>query len=163
MPPPIMQSIIRGNGHHRPALPDFRNLGTVLRILVAVNAGAALFALAREPSPARSFGGRSQVVGAAEPYLFLALAILWIASPRLAKLPYTTGAWIVILVTILAGIVVFEARRIVDPLPGSVLIVWLVWGVTAAALLLAYFHLRARALSPRLHEARLEALAARVR
>jgi two-component system, LytTR family, sensor histidine kinase AlgZ len=158
-----MQSIIRGNGHHRPALPDFRNLGTVLRILVAVNAGAALYALAREPSPARWFVELSAVVGAAEPYLFLVLAILWTASPRLARLPYTTGAWIVILATILAGVAVFETRRVIDPLPGSVLIVWLVWGVVAAALLLAYFDLRARALSPAITEARLQALQARIR
>ena len=158
-----MQSIIRGNGHHRPALPDFRNLGTVLRILVAVNAGAALYALAREPSPARWFTELSAVVGAADPYLFLVLAILWIASPRLAKLPYMTGAWIVVLATLLAGIIVFEMRRMIDPLPAGVLMVWLVWGVAAAALLLAYFHLRARALSPAITEARLQALQARIR
>jgi hypothetical protein len=63
MPPPIMQSIIRQNGHHRPALPDFRNLGTVLRILVVVTAGGALYALAREPSPARWFVELSAVLG----------------------------------------------------------------------------------------------------
>ena len=106
-----MQSIIRQNGH-RPVAPDFRNLGTVLRILVAVNAGVALYALARQPSPARWFAELSAAVGAVEPYLFLVLAILWVASPRLARLPYQTGAAIVVLVTILSGIVVFETRRL---------------------------------------------------
>src|SRR5215203_7143662 len=103
MPPPIMQSIIRQNGP-RPAMPDFRNLGTMLRILVAVNMGAVLYAFARAPSPARWFAELSAVAGAAEPYLFLVLAILWIASPRLSRVPYETGACIVVLVTILAGI-----------------------------------------------------------
>ena len=159
-----MQTIIRQNGHHQPALPDFRNLGTVLRILVAVNAGAALYAFAREPSPARWFAELSAVVGAVEPYLFLVLAILWVASPRLARLPYRTGIAIVVLVTILSGIVAFETRRLIDPLAGStVLAAWLIWGVTSSAVLLAYFHLRARALSPAITEARLQALQARIR
>ncbi len=161
-----MQSIIRQNGHHRPALPDFRNLGTVLRILVAVNAGAALYALAREPSPARYAAELSAAVGAAEPYLFLVLAILWVASPRLARLPYSTGVGIVLLVAILAGIVIWQTRRMLDPMPGSaplLLLFWLFWGLAASAMLLAYFHLRARALSPAIAEARLQALQARIR
>ena len=41
-----MAAIIRQNPI-QPALPDFRNLGTILRILVAVNLGAALVAFAR--------------------------------------------------------------------------------------------------------------------
>jgi two-component system sensor histidine kinase AlgZ len=164
MPPPIMQSIIRQNGLPRPALPDFRNLGTVLRILVAVNAGAALYALAREPSPARWFAELSVALGVAEPYLFLVLAILWLASPRLSRLPYDTGAGIVVLVTILAGIAVWETRHLLAPLPGgAVLFAWLVWGIVAAVAMLGYFHLRARALSPAIVEARLQALQARIR
>jgi len=163
MPPPIMQSIIRQNGHPPPALPDFRNLGTVLRILVAVNAGAALYALAREPSPSRWFAELSAAVGAVEPYLFLVLAVLWVASARLSRLPYATGAAIVMLVTILAGFVVWQTRHLIDLSPGAVLTVWLVWGLTATAILLAYFHLRARALSPAIAEARLQALQARIR
>jgi two-component system sensor histidine kinase AlgZ len=164
MPPPIMQSIIRQNGHPPPTLPDFRNLGTVLRILIAVNAGAALFALARETSPARWFGELSAVVGAVQPILFLALAVLWLASPRLARLPYATGVAIVMLVALLAGILVWQTRRLFDPMPGGpALAAWLVWALVASALLLGYFHLRARALSPAITEARLQALQARIR
>lgn len=158
-----MQSIIRQNGH-RPALPDFRNLGTVLRILVAVNAGAALFALAREPSPARWFAELSAAVGTAEPYLFLVLAVLWAASPRLGRMPYGTGAAVVVLVTVLAGIAVFETRRAMQLVPsGATVFPSLVWGIVAALALLGYFHLRARALSPAITEARLQALQARIR
>jgi two-component system sensor histidine kinase AlgZ len=164
MPPPIMQTIIRQNGHHRPALPDFRNVGTVLRILVAVNVGAVLYALARDPSLARWFAELFAVLAAVQPYLFLTLAILWVASPKLGRLPYATGAGVVLLVAVLAGIVVFEARRVIDPVAGGpVLVVWLVWGMAATAFLLGYFHLRARALSPAITEARLQALQARIR
>lgn len=158
-----MQSIIRQNGH-RPALPDFRNLGTVLRILVAVNAGAALYALARDPSPARWFAELSVALGAVEPYLFLVLAVLWVASPRLARMPYNTGAALVVLVTILAGIALFETRRAMQLVPsGATVFPSLAWGIVAALVLLGYFHLRARALSPAITEARLQALQARIR
>ena len=44
----VMRSIIRHNGDP-PALPDLRNLGTTLRILLAVNGAAVLTALVREP------------------------------------------------------------------------------------------------------------------
>jgi len=159
----IMQSIIRQNGH-RPALPDFRNLGTILRILVAVNAGALLFALARESRPGGFFGELSTAVAVVEPYLFLVLAILWLASPRLLRLPYMTGIALVLLTTVLAGVVLFEAQRRVLPAPSSAsLLLWIVWALVAACVLLFYFQLRARALSPAIVEARLQALQARIR
>ena len=159
-----MQSIIRQNGLPPPTLPDFRNLGTVLRVLIAVNAGAALYALARETSPARWFGELSTVVGAVEPILFLVLAILWLASPRLTRMPYSTGAAVVMLVAVVAAIVVWQTRRLVDSMPdAATLVAWLVWSLAASAILLGYFHLRARALSPAITEARLQALQARIR
>ena len=43
-----MAAIIKQNAN-QPSLPDFRNLGTILRILVAVNIGAAVVAFARAP------------------------------------------------------------------------------------------------------------------
>jgi two-component system sensor histidine kinase AlgZ len=162
MPPPIMQSIIRQNGFS-PALPDFRNLGTILRILVAVNAGALLYAFAREPSPAALFAQLSLAVAVVEPYLFVVLAVLWLVSPRLAHLPYATGVAVVLLVTVLTGLLVFHLHDLLQTMPSTTLLLWLVWALVAAGLLLFYFNLRARALSPALVEARLQALQARIR
>ncbi len=71
----IMPSIIRQNGNP-PALPDFRNLGTVLRILVAVNAGAALYAFARQASPSGLVEEWTIATTVVEPYLFVVLALL---------------------------------------------------------------------------------------
>jgi two-component system sensor histidine kinase AlgZ len=161
MPPPIMQSIVRQNGH-KPALADFRNVGTILRILLAVNGGALLYALAREPSP-RFFAEWTAASAAIEPYLFLVLAVLWLASPRLAKLPLRTAEGLIVLVTVVSGIVAFETLRAFLPLPQGNVLLWLVWAVVACVLLLAYFELRSRALSPALVEARLQALQARIR
>jgi two-component system sensor histidine kinase AlgZ len=162
MPPAIMQSIIRQNAN-RPVLPDFRNLGTILRILVAVNAGAVLYAFARAPSPSAMFDEWTAATAVVEPYLFLVLAALWLASPRLARLPFSTGAVFVALVTVLAGMAWFEISRLLRPQPGVVLLTWLVWALLATSALLLYFQLRSRALSPAIAEARLQALQARIR
>ena len=50
-----------------------------------------------------------------------------------------------------------------SPMPPGALTHWMVYGLIAAGILLFYFHLRARALSPAITEARLQALQARIR
>ncbi|MCC7327483.1 MAG: histidine kinase [Burkholderiales bacterium] len=162
MPSPIMPSIIRQNAN-QPVLPDFRNLGTVLRVLVAVNAGAVLYAFARAPTPGRMFDEWSAATAVVEPYLFLVLAVLWLAARKLAHLPFRTGAAVVALVTVLAGVACFEIYRVLRPQPAAVLLVWLTWGLLATGMLILYFQLRSRALSPAITEARLQALQARIR
>ena len=161
MPPRDMGSIIRQNGVR--GLPDFRNLGTVLRILVAVNAGALLHAFARDTAPSAIFAGWTTAVALLEPTLFLVLAVLWAAGPVLSRLPYLTGATLVVLVAVLATMATFFLFRTFDPMPLSTLLAWLVWTLVATGSLLFYFQLRARALSPALVEARLQALQARIR
>ncbi len=162
MPPPIMRSIIRQNTQ-LPALPDFRNLGTVLRVLVAVNAGAMLYSFAREPLPPALFDEWSLAASVVEPYLLTVLAALWLASPRLARMPFATGAAIVALMTVLAGVAWFNIYRTFQPQAPAALLRWLAWGLLAAAALVYYFQLRSRALSPAIVEARLQALQARIR
>ena len=162
MPPPDMRPIIKQNASLA-LLPDFRNLGTILRILVAVNAGAVLHAFAREPSPAAVFAEWSLATTIIEPYLFVVLAVLWLGSPRLARLPFTTGAWLVALVTVAAGVLLFAVYSQLVAEPLVTLVRWLVWALLAAGAFLYYFQLRARALSPAITEARLQALQARIR
>ncbi len=161
MPPRNMRSIIRQNGSL--TLPDFRNLGTILRILVAVNAGALLYAFARDPAPAALFSGWTAAVAVVEPYLFLVLAVLWLLSPRLARLRYWIAVAVVMGVVVVAAIATFELFRGFEGLAYARVVAWIAWGAFAAAALLFYFDLRARALSPALVEARLQALQARIR
>ena len=89
---PLMRSIIRQNGDP-PALPDLRNLGTMLRILArrqrrcgdgCAGARAALGGAGRHDRATRS--------AAVEPPLLLALAVLWALAPWLARQPYRTGS-----------------------------------------------------------------------
>jgi two-component system, LytTR family, sensor histidine kinase AlgZ len=157
-----MRSIIRQNANP-PALPDFRNLGVVLRILVAVNAGALVAAFARETYPAAVFADWTLATTMVEPFLFLVLAILWLAAPRLSRLPYWTGVGVVALVTLAAALGFYPLYRELVPQAPTTLARWLIWSLLAVAVLAFYFNLRARALSPAITEARLQALQARIR
>jgi two-component system sensor histidine kinase AlgZ len=157
-----MAAIIRQNPN-QPALPDFRNLGTVLRVLVAVNLGAAIVAFAHAPQPSAAFAEWVEATGVVEPYLLLVLALLWAAAPLLLRLPFGVGACLIAVGIALSGQLIFAALARLSPLPDGTLLRWILLGLLAEAGLLFYFHLRARALSPAITEARLQALQARIR
>jgi two-component system sensor histidine kinase AlgZ len=160
--PPLMRSIIRHNGDP-PALPDLRNLGTTLRILLAVNGAAVIAAVLREPRWEVLPEAIVQTVGAAQPPLLLALALLWAAAPWLARQPYRTASFLIAALAVVATLVAFVMVDRVVPQPEGALLRQLVLALAGVAVLLGYFRLRARALSPAITEARLQALQARIR
>ena len=157
-----MRSIIRQSAPEA-ALPDFRNLGVVLRIVVAVNAGAALAAFARQTVPAALFADWTLTTTMVEPPLFATLAVLWLAAPWLARQPYLTGVGVVALVALAASLAFYPLFRQMVPAAPTHPLRWLVWSLVAVAVLGYWFRLRARALSPAIAEARLQALQARIR
>jgi len=53
------------------ALPDFRNVGVISRILLSVNALALLFALARSRRSASSPRKVTEIAGSLEPILLI--------------------------------------------------------------------------------------------
>ena len=157
-----MRPIIRQNPY-RPELPDFRNLGTVLRIVVAVNGAALVAAVIQAPRPELWSGQLLDNISVLEPQLILQLALLYALQPWLARQPSATGAWLVAALTVVCGIAVnalIDATQIVR---GGDLLRALILGLLLCGALLAYFRLRARALSPAIAEARLQALQARIR
>ena len=157
-----MRPIIRQNPDH-PALPDFRNLGTVLRILVAVNGAAVIAAIIQAPRLELWSGEVLDNISVLEPQLMLQLTLLYALSPWLARQPYATGAWIVAGMTVACGLavnVLIDATHIVK---GGDLLRDLLLGLLLCGALLYYFRLRAKALSPAVAEARLQALQARIR
>src|SRR2546427_308211 len=98
------------------SLPDFRNLGVIARVLVAVNAialGGALFAA---PDLAQAIDRFPQIAALVEPLLLACLVVLFVLSPLLARLPYWTGCAavmaLVLLVTVLlrAGVTAIVAE-----------------------------------------------------
>ncbi|MBI3147038.1 MAG: histidine kinase [Betaproteobacteria bacterium] len=157
-----MGSIIKQNDQVT-GLPDFRNLGVVLRLLTL----AGLFALAGALLHIGRWEDFQPVLadlGAAIiPYLIGVLLLLFVLSPWLARLSLRAG---VLCVVGLSMIVALTAYRLdpgfaLDP-AGTGLRRALLAGMAAGAAL-GYLLLRAKALSPAIAEARLQALQARIR
>ena len=159
-----MASIIRQTPPpNAPALPDLRNLGTVLRVLLAVNGGAALIALAMAGAPAQFVDQWVRITGFVEPHLIVALAVLYAAGPALARQPYRVGVALVFALVVATGLAAHLLTRGAIPEVRESLFKHLLFALASTAILLGYFHLRARALSPAIAEARLQALQARIR
>ncbi|MBE9608152.1 sensor histidine kinase [Chitinilyticum piscinae] len=146
-------------------LPDFRNLGVTLRALVLIHLAAILSVIASIQSWAEWPGQLGNAVFWIEPVLLPAMGLLALLSPTLQRLSYRLG---VLLVFLLVSVVMTVVYRIMRNTLGLELLsgMWLrqeLLGLAATGLLLGYYRLWMRALSPRLTEARLAALQARIR
>jgi len=157
-----MQPIIRQNAITL-ELPDFRNLGTILRIVLAVNAMTALAALVNAPQLDLWMVQWLDMTAVVEPRLIAQLAVLYALAPWLARQRWTTGALAIAAITAAIGLGVhlLVDRELAEP-PFAVLRQLLI-ALCACAVLLGYFGLRAKALSPAIAESRLQALQARIR
>ena len=157
-----MQPIIRQNAITLD-LPDLRNLGTILRIVLAVNAMTAVAALVSAPQLDLWTVQWLDMTAVVEPHLIAQIAVHYALAPWLGRQSATTGALAVAAITVAIGLGVhlLVAREVVEP-PFAVLRHLLI-ALCAYATLLAYFGLRAKALSPAIAESRLQALQARIR
>ncbi len=151
---------------HFPAthpLPDWRNFGVMLRVLLGANALAGLAALLLAPATADWAGRYVELAAFVEPLLLISLALLAGLRDLLWRLPLRLGqALALALVGGLAELLAMQGASLglaEAAAPGRAALL----AVAAAWLLLGYFELRARAHSPALAEARLAALNARIR
>lgn len=162
---PKMQSI---NQNGLPdALPNFRNLGVALRSLLLVNGIVFLSVIARATSWQDMVQSMIDISALLQPSLLLSLLLLYMINPWLSRLDYRHGISAALLVVMVSTLAVYQfGGELYVPTADHgyfrSLRNALVAGVMAAALL-AYFRLRAQVLSPALHEARLQALQARIR
>jgi two-component system, LytTR family, sensor histidine kinase AlgZ len=136
----------------------------MLRILIIVNGGSLVVAVLRTASWQAVPYDFMVLATLVQPVLLLVLLALYGLSPRLAGLPYSRGLALVLAIALLGA---SSGYLLGEWLPGGgaqpdLLRFWTVSLVTAG-LLLGYFDLRGRALSPALTEARLQALQARIR
>ncbi len=151
---------------HFPAtypLPDWRNFGVMLRILLGANLLALAAALLQAPGLAGWMARYVELAALVEPLLLLSLGLLAALRDLLRKLPLRAGQACVVLLA--AGLAVaqqqfWQSLGLAEP--GSATRAALL-AAGAAALLLGYFELRAGAFSPAQTEARLAALNARIR
>ena len=143
-------------------LPDFRNLGVIARVLVAVNALVFAFALASAADFARAVEQFTQYALLVEPALLASLVALYAIGGQLSRLPYWMGCAAAI-GAVMAIVAMQHAMLGAFSEAPSSLLRRLALAAMISAGLLAYFRLLAKAFSPALAEARLQALQARIR
>jgi two-component system sensor histidine kinase AlgZ len=152
-----------GQSAYPDLLPDFRNLGVMARVLVAVNALAVAAVLFATPTLEAGLQQFVRTAAYLEPLLLVQLVALAALSPLLARLAYWTGCAVTVGIVLLL-VVAYHAlvMRLPAEAPTS-LGPALVLAALVAAALLGYLRLLAKAYSPALAEARLQALQARIR
>jgi two-component system, LytTR family, sensor histidine kinase AlgZ len=144
------------------ALPDFRNLGVMLRILVIVTAMTAVAAALKAYTLDGWFQWWIAISALVQPVTILSLLVLGIASPWLRRIDYRAGiVFVVVLQITITALVTRYSWGLFDA--GGTLARHGFFSAAATLTLIGYFHLRNRALSPALTEARLQALQARIR
>ncbi|MDR2016144.1 MAG: histidine kinase [Burkholderiales bacterium] len=145
---------------YSPLMPDWRNLGVVLRTVLYVNFGMVLAVLARHSHAHEWPQAMTELAGSVEPFLILELTVLWLCGPWLARLPYWRGVAVITAITVVCATLITGLLRFTLWLE---LVPVLFWSLLAQAGLLYYFHMRNRMLSPVVIEAKLQALQARIR
>jgi two-component system sensor histidine kinase AlgZ len=146
-------------------VPDFRNFGVMLRILLGVNllALGASLVLSNELIDALQY--YVDIAAWVQPLLLFNLSLAALLSPALQRLPASLAQALVIVLAMLSSIFMLDFWRFMGLDEGGWprLVRAALLGGGVAASLLFYFALRARAFSPALTEARLQALTARIR
>ncbi|MCD8515433.1 MAG: sensor histidine kinase [Burkholderiaceae bacterium] len=146
------------------ALPDFRNLGVLLRMLVLAEGLRVVVWWVNDPGGGAWWARYLEQALLFEPVLLTLVLVLFVVNPWLQRTPYRQG---VVLVMALAALVaaLWHSGLSVGlglPLPSTA------WhsasvAVLVAAAVLFYFNWRHHRLSPALAEARVSALQARIR
>jgi len=149
-------------------LPNFRNLGVTLRILLISNGLALLQALSLAGRWAEVPQFMMQIASLLTPILLSALLLLWVAQPWLNRLAYLHG---VLAVNVLAAVLTLSIHYFGSELyhpqggedAGFDMVRYTLLSVLVCSILLMYFRWRSQVLSRALHDARLQVLRARIR
>ena len=146
------------------ALPNFCNLGVVLRVLVAVNAFVLIASVIRHPDLMDVAVDFVECLATVVPVLLLSMMLLCPLRRPLARFSYPVGAASVVAIELaLVTLVWCFAWFLSGDIDVALLVRYWMFAASATGLLLGYFFLRNRAFSPALAEARLQALQARIR
>jgi len=146
------------------ALPDFRNLGVILRILLSANALALVFVLARSRDIGEFAARVTEIAWPLEPVLLVVLIVLYAGSTLLGRLAYFHGLLAVFAIVLAVTAALFPFQTLFGGSRDWRELAWsLGYAVLGTGVLAWYFHLRNRAFSPAISEARLQALQARIR
>ena len=146
-------------------VPDFRNFGVMLRVLLGVNLMAFAVALGQGGGLSDAVQRFAEQAAWVQPVLLFDLCLLALCHAPLQRLPVRLAqAAILALAGVSTGLYAelwVGLGLIPAGLDARLRVMFS--GMLPAAALLLYFELRARAFSPALSEARLQALTARIR
>ncbi|MCB5189086.1 histidine kinase [Methylobacillus caricis] len=157
-------AIIKQNTAYSAKLPDLRNLGVCLRILILVNLIGLFACLVASKSVADTIPVFTRLSAFLQPVLLSSLLLLYGVSPLLRRLTYPASALLIVVgILVLSTLAHLLAQNLLGPdsldsLPRT----WLI-SLFITLAVLGYLNLRQRALSPAVTEARLQALQARIR
>jgi len=149
-------------------LPNFRNLGVTLRILLICLGMAVLQAVLSSNAWVDVPGRLLDTAVLLTPILLASLLLLWVFQPYLLRLSYGRGVLLVIvLVLALTLLINYIGNALYRPAGiGNRYFESLRLGllsVIESGMLLVYFRIRSQKLSHALHDARLQVLRARIR
>ena len=147
------------------AVPDFRQLGVLLRVLLGANLIGGAAALLQAPAPGGWGAAYVDLSMQLQPVLLLSIVLLAASAQILIRLPLRVGQAVVVAgVGAVAGGLgdAFQYFGLLPAGPGALVRAALLAAMAAGGLLF-YFELRARLDRPVAAEARLAALTARIR
>lgn len=144
------------------SLPNTRNLGALLRIIIIVNLVVGLIAFTLSSDLMDFFQQLAELSMLVQPCLLMSLLLLAAGQPSLEKLQYPQAAALFLLIPTLTSVFMLRVfENWFEHLPSTFRMAFSTLGLTT--LILYYFHLQHRTRSPAVSEARLQALQARIR
>jgi len=146
-------------------LPDFRNLGVMLSILVFVTVATLLAEALRNESLVGWLEASAATVAFVLPVTIISLLVLGIATSWLRRIDFRVAVLSIVAIELVVVTLVVQFVWLLLPQDqglNQLVRFWLFTGLLTLVLI-GYFDLRNRALSPALTEARLQALQARIR
>jgi len=150
------------------ALPNFRNLGVTLRILLVSNGLVLVQSLLLASGWGEVPLHMMQIATLLTPILLGSLLLLWVAQPWLNRLCYWQGVLAVTASVAVLTLTTYHFGGELYRLPGSSIgyfdeVRYVLLSVLVCGMLLMYFRWRSQGLSRALHDARLQVLRARIR
>lgn len=144
-------------------LPDFRNLGVILRVLVIVTGLTLVASLLKSSNWPGFLQQWVSIAAVAQPIAILSVLLLGVVNSWLHTLEYRSAVILIALVEVAITLIVLRFGALILETGMEDAARHAFFAVITALTLIGYFNLRTRALSPALSEARLQALQARIR
>ncbi|WP_157314853.1 sensor histidine kinase [Chitinibacter sp. GC72] len=149
---------------NKPVMPDFRNFGVIFRALMLVHLGMLLYALAEMNAWSEWALRLTDAAFWVEPVLMGVMALLALCAPQLRRWPYRRSLMLVYALVMLWTLLVYQvfSSIMLDALRADLLQMQLL-ALMTTSFMMWHYQLWLKTLSPRLAEARLLALQARIR